>query len=184
LGLRQLEFVIDHGLYAPNQASYALVVSYFDHGQYEKAMNIYDRTIAKKRTLTFTDLYYKGRLLIKFRRWRKIESLFKIISRQLEKSGFVSVGYQVECKYWIAFALFNQNKFSEAQELIEDATAQSARRNPDLEVEGPFESFKEIKKRLGKLCEVIALQNFEGKTPQEEVIVKQLKKPDINSDFH
>jgi tetratricopeptide (TPR) repeat protein len=176
LGLRQLEFVIDHGLYAPNEASYALVVSYFDDGQYEKAMSIYDRTIAKKRTLTFTDLYYKARLLIQCRRWTKVESLFKKISQQLEKSEFVSVGYQVECKYWIAFALFSQNKLSEALELIEDATAQSAKRNPDLEMEGPFESFKEIKKRLGRLCEVIALQNFEEGAPQEGFIVKQLKK--------
>jgi tetratricopeptide (TPR) repeat protein len=176
LGLRQLEFVIDHGLYAPNQASYALVLSYFDHGQYEKAMSIYDRTIAKKRTLTFTDLYYKGRLMIKFRRWMNVESLFKNISQQLEKSEFVSVGYQVECKYWTAFALFNQDKLSEALALIEDATAQSAKWNPDFEVEGPFESFKEMKKRLGRLGEVIALQNVEKRASREGVIVKPLIK--------
>ena len=138
-------------------------------------MSIYERTIAKKRTLTCTDLYYKGRVLIQLRRWTKVESLFKKISQELEKSEFISVGYQVECKYWIAFALFSQNKLSEALELIEDATTQSAKRDPDLEVEGPFESFKEIKKKLGTLCEVIELQTLERNAPQEEVIVKQLK---------
>jgi tetratricopeptide (TPR) repeat protein len=176
LGLRQLEFVIDHGLYAPNQASYALVVSYFDYGQYEKAMRIYDGTIGGKRTLTCTDLYYKGRLLIKFKKWAKVETLFKIISQQLEASAFVSVGYQVECKYWTAFALFRQNKLSKALEFVKDAKAQSGKRNPDLEGEGPFESFKEIKKRLGRLSEIITVQNVKEKASQEELIAKKIKK--------
>ena len=176
LGLRQLEFVIDHGLYAPNQASYALVVSYFDYGQCEKAMRIYDGTIGEKRTLTCTDLYYKGRLLIKFKRWAKVEALFKIISQQLEESAFVSLGYQVECKYWTAFALFRQNKLSEALEFVKNAKVQSGKRNPDLEGEGPFESFEEIKKRLGRLSEIITVQNVKERASQEELIAKKLKK--------
>jgi tetratricopeptide (TPR) repeat protein len=151
LGLRQLEFAIDHGLYAPNEASYALVAAYFDCGQYEKAMSIYDRTIARKRVLTVNDLYYKARLLIKFGRWSDVESLFRRILQQLEDAEFASVGYQVECKYWIASALVTQHRSFEALQLLRDAIAQSAKRNPSLELQGPFESFTEIKKRLEKL---------------------------------
>ena len=153
LGLRQLEFAIDHGLYAPNEASYALVAACFDYGQYEKAMSIYDRTIARKRVLTVNDLYYKARLLIEFGRWSDVESLFKRILQQLEDAEFASVGYQVECKYWIASALVAQNRSFEALGLLRDAIAQSTKRNPNLELQGPFESFTEIKKRLDRLQE-------------------------------
>jgi tetratricopeptide (TPR) repeat protein len=151
LGLRQLQFSIDHGRYCPNEASYGLINALFDYGEYEKAYEVLNRTIAKKAELGFSDLYLKGRLLLKFKKWQEAESDFLELLRRLESSEYPCIGYQVECKYWIAVALRAQNKISEAQAISQQALHQSEKRNSDIELNGVFEDFDEIHDQLKTL---------------------------------
>ena len=151
LGLRQLEFAFQHGAYAPEQAGYNLTAAYFDYGQYEKAMQTLNRVIEKKKTAGLSDLYYRGRLLIEFERWREAESVFREILEHLEKDELASPGYKAECLYWIAALLTKQKKRSQALEFAEMALAESGKRNAGSELEGPFENFREIEIRLQTL---------------------------------
>lgn len=147
----QLELSVDHGQYSPDEASYALIAAYYDYGRPEEAINLYNHTLAKKNAPTLSNLYFKGRLMVRSERWREAESLFRKILQRLENHQFASLGYQVECKYWIALSLKKQNEISEAFQLTEKALAQSKKRRSDLEIEDPFENFKQIKNRLKKL---------------------------------
>jgi tetratricopeptide (TPR) repeat protein len=151
LGLRQLEFAFQHGSYAPDQAGYNLVAAYFDYGQYEKAMQVLNRILEKKKTAGLSDLYYKGRLLIELERWPEVESVFRKILERLENNEFPSAGYKAECMYWMAEALSAQKRRSEALQFTEMALAQSEERNADSELEGPFENFREIENKLERL---------------------------------
>jgi tetratricopeptide (TPR) repeat protein len=151
LGLRQLEFSFEHGSYASEQAGYNLVAAYFDYGQYEKAMHTLDRILEKKKTPGISDLYYRGRLLIKFERWPEAESIFREILESLDTHEPVSTGYKAECMYWIAATLTAQKKRSEALQFVEMALALSGERNADTELEGPFENFREIENKLQSL---------------------------------
>ncbi len=151
LGLRQLEFSFERGSYASEQAGYNLVAAYFDYGQYEKAMHTLNRILEKKKGPGISDLYYKGRLLIKFERWPEAESIFREILESLDTYELVSTGYKAECMYWIAATLMAQKKRSEALEFAEMALALSEERNADSEQEGPFENFREIQNRLERL---------------------------------
>ena len=153
LGLRQIEFFVDHALYSRNEAIYALIAAFFDSGRYEKALNLYNRTIARKKRPSLSDLYYKGRLLIQFQRWEEAETTFQKILQRIEKREYTSVGYQIESKYWIALALMAQNKEFEALRVAEIALAQIEKRNVGSELEGPFENFKEVKNNLLTLHE-------------------------------
>ena len=151
LGLRQLEFSVAHGQYSPFEASYALIAAYFDYGKYESAYALLNRTIEKKTQSSFSDLYLKAHLFIKFERLQEAENLLVDLLQRLESSKYPSVGYQVECKYWIAFILKSQKKTSEARAISEQALAQSEKRNADLEVESTFENFQDIKDNLKTL---------------------------------
>ncbi len=151
LGLRQIEFAFEHGSYSPDQAGYNLIAAYFDYGQHEKAMQILNRILERKKTAGISDLYYKGRLLVEFKRWPEAESVFRGILERLESDEFASAGYKAECMYWIAKALTAQKKRSEALQFTEMALAQSEKRNADSELEGPFENFIEIENRLERL---------------------------------
>jgi len=151
VGLRQLEFAMQHGLYSKEQAAYNLIAAYMDYGQHEKAMEVVEGLIQEKNTPSISDLYYKARLLIEFERWPEVEAVFGEILKRLEGDKFASIGYLVECKYWIAAALRAQNKGSEALQWTQNAIAQSEKRNGDLELESPFEDYREIENRLKNL---------------------------------
>ena len=161
LGLRQLEFSFERGTYASEQAGYNLVAAYFDFGQYEKAMQTLNRVLEKKKKPGISDLYYKGRLLIKFERWPEVESTFREILASLDTQEPVSTGYRAECMYWIAEALTAQEKRSEALELAEMALALSEERNADSELEGPFENFRQIETRLERLHRYLKAEEFD-----------------------
>ncbi|MBW1998480.1 MAG: hypothetical protein JRJ29_11020 [Deltaproteobacteria bacterium] len=151
LGLRQLQFSAKHGLYAKNQASYNLVAAYYDYGRYEKASEVLEGIIERKERPSISDLYYRGRLLMKFERWSEAEFTFKELLERLEGQRLPSVGYQVECKYWIAEALKLQGRLPAAFSWAKKAMAQREERSPGLELQGPFESFDDIKRNLERL---------------------------------
>jgi tetratricopeptide (TPR) repeat protein len=155
LGLQQLEISIDHGIYAKHEGSYALIAAYIDYGQYEKALNVYNRTIAKKKWHSVSDLYYQGRLLIHFQKWSEAKAIFQKILQRLENYKIASVGYQIEIKYWIALTLMTQNKVLEALRLAGEALAQSEKRSVDMELEGPFENFSEVNDNLLALHDLL-----------------------------
>jgi tetratricopeptide (TPR) repeat protein len=151
LGLNQLEFSSEHGQYSSDESNYALITAYFDHGDYEKSHEVLNRILSVRKP-TLMDLYYQGRLFIKFQRWEEAESLFLNLLRRLEESEMAAVGYQAECKYWISLAMKEQNKTAVALELAQEAMALSETRNPEMELEGPFENFKEIHYQMKNLC--------------------------------
>ncbi len=148
LGLEQLEFAFTHGRYATHEAGYNLMVAYYDSGNYEKALETLHRTINKKKIPGLSDLYYKGCIMVRLERWNEAEQVFRMLLKSLQTRDFISVGYQVECKYWIATALAAQNKNSESLELVEGALKQGEQRNGKHELDGPFESFREINLKL------------------------------------
>jgi len=162
LGLRQLEFALEHGTYASSQAGYTLIVAYFDYGAYEKALSLVNRNMGEKHPPPLSDLYYKGRLLAKLGRWAEAESLFRELLRRLESEELASVGYKVESLYWLALALKTQNRVSEASRLTREALNQCKKRNIAYELEGPFENFQEIRTQLRDLHEQMVLAESVG----------------------
>jgi len=162
LGLRQLEFALEHGMYASSQAGYTLIVAYFDYGAYEKALSIVNRNMGGKHPPSLSDLYYKGRLLAKLGRWAEAESLFRELLGRLESQELASVGYKVESQYWLALALKTQDRVSEALRFTREALNQCEKRKTDRELEGPFENFEEIRTQLRELHEQMVLTESVG----------------------
>lgn len=159
-GLEQMEFTIQHGRYAPEEATMALATSLFDYEKYDRARNILEKFMAQYQKQLISSLYLYGRTLVHFDRWPEVQASFQEILNRLENYPYQSIGYQVECKYWIAAALKGQGKLEEAILLTQEALAQGEQRNKDVELEGQFNNFgdvedwlKDLKKDLEKELE-------------------------------
>ena len=168
LGLRQLDFARKHSLYAKNEARYNLIAAYFDHGQHEKALKLLNPVNEKQANWGLSDLYYKGRIMVKLGKWHEAESIFRHLLQRLEQSKLASIGYRVESKYWIAMSLNEQSRISEALQYTEEAIEQSGTRNGHLELEGPFESFWEIKTKLNELKKTLLIKSGVLAVPRDE----------------
>jgi len=159
LGIRQLEFSRQHGLYASSEAGYNLIAAYVDNGQNEKAFKLLNSVMGERGVPNISDLYYEGRLLILFNRWEEAESNFRTILQRLEEKKMTTVGYIVECKYLIATSLKIQNRIYQALQLTEEALAQSEKWNIETELESPFESFSDLKNQLKDLHKELKIEN-------------------------
>ncbi len=151
LGIRQLKFTMKHGRYAKYEASYVLLTALFDYEKYEQSLEVVNDLIAEKEEPIMTDLYFLGRLQVKFENWSQAINSFQTILTRLEQHKYQSIGYQVECKYWIAKALEKQGKYREGLLLAREGLMQSRNRDADAEMEGHLEEFDEIKDRLEDL---------------------------------
>jgi len=80
-------------------------------------------------------------LIARVENWPAVEATFlQLLAKVPERA----VGYQVECKYWIARAIQARGSLEEARKLAAEALAQSLQRKPELEVESVLESFDVI----------------------------------------
>ncbi|OQY27553.1 MAG: hypothetical protein B6244_10250 [Candidatus Cloacimonetes bacterium 4572_55] len=153
MGLEQIRFSIDHGRYTSEEASYGLIIAYYDFGWYDKAFELNEIAIGFCDPPTLPALFMRGRLSAHSGRWDKAKSTFEQILNRIENYKYQSVGYQVECKYWIAEALKAEGENQKALKMAQNALEQSLQRDKKVELENPVDNFDEIKKRLTKLHE-------------------------------
>lgn len=151
LGLDQLQLSIDHGRYCPYDATHGLIIAYYHNGDYDKALALNNIAMKLSDTPSLGTLYMRGRLMAWFKKWSEVQDIFQRILKQLVAQPYQSISYQVECKYWIAEALKNQNQSDKAYELVIHALAHCKNWIKDKELENPFEGFDIIKMRLEKL---------------------------------
>ncbi len=150
-GLEQIQFSIDHGRYCPDESYLVLVTALLDYEQYDEALAVLDRFEETTENKVMSSLYLRGRLMVHYENWPEVKSIFEELLRRLESHRYTSIGYQVECKYWIALALHKETETQAALQLANAALELSEKRDSDSELEGQFDSFKDIRKRLEKL---------------------------------
>ena len=152
LGLRQMELAARHSRYIRNGALHGIALSLYDAGEFERAVVFNTQVVGPIEPATNGSLYMRGRLLARRQDWSNVEVTFKTL---LEKLPPRSVGYQVECKYWIARASHELGREQDAREWAAEALAQSETRQPDLELENALDTFGTIYQRLVALQQVL-----------------------------
>jgi hypothetical protein len=151
LGIQQLQFAIAHGRYAIYEALYGLIMIYYDFEKYDEGLQLLRDTVRKRGRPIIADLYYGARFHEKNNNWQEVQNNFTEILQRLESDYPTSIGFQVECKYWIAKALSEKGESKAALLRAREGLIQSRQRDSDKEIEGYLESFDEIKSNLEKL---------------------------------
>lgn len=153
LGLEQYKLSIDKGCYCVYEATHGLVIAYYHHGDYDKALALNENAMKLSTPPPLGTLYMRGRLMVRLGKWSEVQEVYQKILDRLVAQPYQSISYQVECKYWIAEALSAQNQTEHAYQLAASALVQSENWIKDNELENPFESFNEIRAQLKILSE-------------------------------
>lgn len=153
LGIEQIKFSIDHGQYTPDEATMGVIIALYDYEKYGEALKLLQEWLQPPQMPVISAVYLRGRLLAKFNRWEGVRRDFQDVLNRLSDSPFHSIGYEVECKYWIAQSLKEEGRLDEARRLASEAMALSETRDADKELEGPLDGFDDIKDRLKKLVD-------------------------------
>lgn len=155
LGIEQFNLSIEKGRYCTFEAMNGLIMVYYHHGDYAKALDLNSSALQLSEIKSLSTLYMRGRIYEKLGEWESSQDIFQRILDELILQPHKSISYMVECKYWIAKALANQNRKQEAYKLVTDALIQSKDWNKDNELENPFEDFEIIVEWLEELKEVL-----------------------------
>jgi len=148
LVLQQMELAVHHGRYIRNGALHGIALSLYDAGDIDRALAFNGQVMALIDPPTNGSLYLRGRLMARVENWPAVEATFQQL---LAKLPAHAVGYQVECKYWIARAHQAEGRLAQARVLVGEALAQSLQRNPEQEIESALESFDAIREQLVEL---------------------------------
>ncbi|MBT4101060.1 MAG: hypothetical protein HOM68_10425 [Gemmatimonadetes bacterium] len=150
LGLQQMELASRHGRYIRHGAMHGLALSLYDAGEIEAALAVNQQVMDRIDPSTNGSTFMRGRLLARQESWVEVEKTFRGLQARLPAAA---VGYQVECKYWIARALQGQQRTDEARQLVREALELSKSRDEKHELESALESFATIRKQLMSLSE-------------------------------
>lgn len=127
-----MELAALHSRYIRNGALHGIALSLYDAGEFERAVVFNTQVVGPIEPATNGSLYMRSRLLARRQDWSNVEVTLKTL---LEKLPPRSVGYQVECKHWIARASHELGREQDAREWAAEALVQRETRQPDLELE-------------------------------------------------
>ncbi len=153
LGLKQMRFAIDHGQYCTDEALFGYFYSLFDYERYDEAEVALNEFLERSEgdPPILAARYFQGRLKAHNGSWIDTQSIFEEILTRIDAQPYRSVGFQVECKYWIARSMSETGRSAEALALTNEAIALSDTRNDDEELEGALNGFDEVKDWLKEL---------------------------------
>lgn len=151
LGLKQMQFSIDHGRYCPAEATLVLVTALYDHKKYDKAIESLQHFMQDSDVQVTSSWYMLGRLQIETGKWEEAKNSFTQVLTRLQSNPDAAKGYQTECLYWIAKSEQESGEYKTALQTSEEALQIAGTRNKDLELESQFESFNDIHSNLKKL---------------------------------
>lgn len=138
LGLQELQLAADHARYGNRDALHGLVLACFDAGDYERARGLNDQAMALAYPPPTAAVYMRIRLAAQAGEWRAAEAAcYQLLDRLPPRS----VGYQVECRYWLATALEAQGRAAEARSVAAAAVTQARARHADEEIGGALEGY-------------------------------------------
>lgn len=151
IGIEQVKIATKFGAYSKNESTLALTRILWDFGKEEEALELIEYYIANLPNPTLDALYKRARLFAHFENWVKVETEFENILARLQNYEFQSYNFQVECKYLIAKAAYEQGKEQKALQNCEEGLKLSKKINLGIELESVFENSKKLVELLEEL---------------------------------
>lgn len=151
-GIAQVKLAAEKGHFLKTNALYGLSSIYFNEGRHEEALQVCDEIIARYPGNP-TCYYRKGRILQMRGQWAEAQKQFAAVRDILSKTPHQSLSYQVDCLYQMALCEYSQKHSPASHALCEQALALVEKCDFSRELNGPFEKYDEIQKRLQELYE-------------------------------
>jgi tetratricopeptide (TPR) repeat protein len=153
-GIREIWTAIDKGKYTGIEGKYTLVAIYYDQEDYEKAFSLNQELYALFPTNP-SCVYMRGRLLMKRWEWDEAKNAMEILLSHLKNVEYRSLGYELECHYWIASCCYHLGQLDETLQHTQEALSLRNQLDGSKELEGPLEDNDEIFAMVGRLHEVL-----------------------------
>lgn len=150
-GIEEIQLAIDKGRYSQVVGTYALVEVYYNEKEYEKAFEL-NRRLAARYPNNIAWLYMELKLFAATQKWGEAARVAQELIERLKASPYQSDGFFSEVYWVLAMAEKELDHRDKALRACALGLAHVKKRDGERELEGPWEPFSEIRKRLKELC--------------------------------
>jgi len=150
-GIREIQLAIDRGQYSRVIATFSLVEIYYHEKEYKKALELNNSLMATYPT-NIAWLYMDARLRQALGQWKEAAEAAQRLINHINRSLFRTEGFLAEA-YWVQADAYRQmNQLDAARRATVRGLQLAESRDDSKEIDGPWESFSQIRKRLKQLA--------------------------------
>ncbi len=149
-GIEQMKLVVEKGHFLKPNAKYGLIAAYVNEEEYDKALALSD-DLVKVYPNNPTLFYRRGRIFEAMGRWDEAAAAFTRLHEILVAAPYQSISYQMESLFQIAKCEYESKDYYSTQARCSQALVLEKQLDFSRELDGPVESFDDIKSQLHDL---------------------------------
>jgi tetratricopeptide (TPR) repeat protein len=149
MGIDMIKLAIEKGKFAAEDAKYALVRIYVENKEYENAFAMIEKLMKSQPNKPFL-LWFLGRAQFETKMYAKAINTYQILLNTLIGSPYYHPEGEVECRYYLALAYFENKNFEDSQEQIDAIVVFEKKFQENKNIKDFVKKAKELSKKIKK----------------------------------
>jgi tetratricopeptide (TPR) repeat protein len=149
MGIDMIKLAIEKGKFAAEDAKYALVRIYVENKEHENAFAMIEKLMKSQPNKPFL-LWFLGRAQFETKMYAKAINTYQILLNTLIGSPYYHPEGEVECRYYLALAYFENKNFEDSQEQIDAIVVFEKKFQENKNIKDFVKKAKELSKKIKK----------------------------------
>ncbi|MCK4384899.1 MAG: hypothetical protein KAW52_01420 [candidate division Zixibacteria bacterium] len=149
MGIDMIKLAIKKGKYAKEDAKYALVRIYVENKEYENAFAMIEKLRKIHPNKSFL-LWFLGRTQLETKMYTEAINTYQTLLKELIASPYYHPEGEVECRYLMALAYFENKNFQDSQKQIDAVLAFEKKSRENKNIKHFVKEAKGLKKKIKK----------------------------------
>jgi tetratricopeptide (TPR) repeat protein len=149
MGINMIKLAIEKGKYSREDAKLSLVRIYVENKEYENAFAMINQLIKSQPNKPFL-LWFLGRAQLETKMYDGAINTYQTLLKTLIASPYYHPEGEVECRYWLASAYFENKNFEESQKQIDAILTFGEKSQDNKNIKHFIEEAKGLRKKIKK----------------------------------
>ncbi|KPL01899.1 MAG: hypothetical protein AMJ73_09550 [candidate division Zixibacteria bacterium SM1_73] len=149
MGIDMIKLAIEKGKYAAEDAKYALVRIYVENKDYDSAFAMIEELSKSQPNKPFL-LWFLGRAQFETGMYDEAANTYQTLLGALTASPYYHPEGEVECRYYLALAYFENKSLQDCQKQIDDILALQKESKKNKNIKDFVKKAKELRKKIKK----------------------------------
>ena len=149
MGIDMIKLAIKKGKYAKEDAKYAMVRIYVENKEYENAFAMVEKLRKIHPNKSFL-LWFLGRAQLETKRYADAINTYQTLLKELIASPYYHPEGEVECRYCLALAYFENKNFQDSQKQIDAILVFEKNSQENKNIKDLVKKAKGLKKKIKK----------------------------------
>jgi len=149
MGIDMIKLAIEKGKYSTEDAKYALVRIYVENKEYQNAFAMIEKLSKSQPNRPFL-LWLLGRAQLETKMYPEATGTYQTLLKTLVASPYYHPEGEVECRYWLALAYFENENFEDSRKQIDTILAFEKKSQENKNIKDFVKKAKALRKKIKK----------------------------------